>query len=145
MLERITTHDERGSNLTAGGDDAVDLLIVGIASVPREPVSQVRIRLKPSFEHHSFHDDAQVYNDEFLRYVVWSQLDHDRGHVARRLAAAVHEVDISSWDGQTLLKHLLDRRTQSTLQTRQQPSQCQCVSRLLENKVFNSRHCRYQN
>ena len=88
---------------TVSCHNAVDLLIVGVTSVPREPVPQVWIGLKHAFKHKSFNNDTQVHYHKLLRQLIRSQLDQDCRHVARRLTAAIDEVNISSWNGQTLL------------------------------------------
>jgi len=96
----------KASHLTVSGDDAVDFLIVGIASVPREAVSQVRISLEDALKHNSFDDDTQMDDQQVFRQLVGSQPDEDCWHVAGGLAAAVDQVGISAGNWQALLQHL---------------------------------------
>ena len=83
--------------------DPVDLLVVGVPPIPGELVLHACVCLEHLLEDEALNGDAQVYKSEAGGDSGRGQLDEDGGHVARSLAAVVHEVHAGAGDIQALL------------------------------------------
>ena len=89
--------------LTSSCDNSIDLLVESISPVPGKGVLEVGICFKDLVDDDALHRDAQVHETEGLGNEARGHLDHDERHVARRLAAVVHEVHVRPRDVQALL------------------------------------------
>ena len=89
-----------------GHGHAVHLLLVNVAFVPRESVREVWIGLERFIVHGALDDNSDVDETKSGRDHVVGEAHQGDGHVARRLAAVVHQVHAGAGDGNALLQNL---------------------------------------
>jgi len=109
-FQRVKT--ARSLYRTDSGDDAVDFLVVGVASVPREAVLKVDVGLEFPLEDNTLDDDPQSYDDQTTRNGPSGHRYQQSGHKARRVAAVVNQVKPRARYVQALTKYLHRKVTQ---------------------------------
>lgn len=84
-------------------DNPINLLSVGVNTIPGKRVFKARIRFKHLNSLNALDVDFEVDQGEICRDGVWSHLDENDGLVALRLTAVVDKMDVGTWDFNTLL------------------------------------------
>ncbi len=82
------------NKLTQSADNAVGLLVVGIASVPGKLVLEIRLSLECLLKQQALNADTQMDNDQTMRQLIRCQLHEHCGHIASTATAVVHEIEL---------------------------------------------------